>query len=198
MHACTTFAPRNNCSLKPQRKALSFQGYAYQLFADLAPLTISKIRAMKPQIQILMQHQIPYQWGSLLPLVSPPRGHFTPVAFERNSIPPCKILNYPVTCYLGCGAIGTDLHIWWNCPVARQYWLDIFNILSTLFAIIIAPYPLIGHLRKHPLNMILTQFKLLLQVTTASKHAMAKAWKPPNLSTVEKKLGSPRTVCAGS
>ncbi|PIO26594.1 hypothetical protein AB205_0195780 [Aquarana catesbeiana] len=44
------------------KDALQFQDHKYQLFADLAPLTIAKRRAMKPQLQILIQHQIKYTW----------------------------------------------------------------------------------------------------------------------------------------
>lgn len=42
---------------------LVFQGYNYQLFADISQLTISKRRSMKPQLIILQQHNIKYQWG---------------------------------------------------------------------------------------------------------------------------------------
>lgn len=44
------------------KDALQFQNHNYQLFSDLAPLTIAKRRAMKPQLQILIQHQIKYTW----------------------------------------------------------------------------------------------------------------------------------------
>lgn len=42
--------------------SLQFQSHTYQLFSDLAPLTIAKRRAMKPQLQILIQHQLKYTW----------------------------------------------------------------------------------------------------------------------------------------
>lgn len=42
---------------------LLFQGHTYQLFSDLAPLTIAKLCSMKPQLQILLQHQLKYTWG---------------------------------------------------------------------------------------------------------------------------------------
>lgn len=44
------------------KDALQFQSHAYQSFSDLAPLTIVKHRAMKPQLQILLQHQLKYTW----------------------------------------------------------------------------------------------------------------------------------------
>lgn len=40
-----------------------FQGYPYQLFQDLSPLTIAERRALRPHLQILQQHHITYRWG---------------------------------------------------------------------------------------------------------------------------------------
>lgn len=44
------------------KDSLLFQGHAFQLFSDLAPLTIAKRCAMKPQLKILLQHQLKYTW----------------------------------------------------------------------------------------------------------------------------------------
>lgn len=44
------------------KDTLLFQGHTYQLLSDLDPLTIAKCREMKPQLQILMQHQLKYTW----------------------------------------------------------------------------------------------------------------------------------------
>lgn len=45
------------------KETLIFQGHPYQIFADLSPVTVAKRRTMKPLLQNLQQHQIPYQWG---------------------------------------------------------------------------------------------------------------------------------------
>lgn len=44
----------------PSKDQLPFQGHTYQIFSDLAPLTVTKCRAMKPQLQILLKHQLKY------------------------------------------------------------------------------------------------------------------------------------------
>lgn len=46
-----------------EKHNLSFQGHDYQLFTDLSQLTINKRRAMKPQLAVLQNHHIIYQWG---------------------------------------------------------------------------------------------------------------------------------------
>ena len=45
-----------------EKKNLSFQGYEYQIFADISQLTIAKRRAMKPLLLELQRHNIKYQW----------------------------------------------------------------------------------------------------------------------------------------
>lgn len=46
-----------------EKGPLMFQGHVYQLFSDLSPITVAKRRALKPQLLLLQQHQINYQWG---------------------------------------------------------------------------------------------------------------------------------------
>lgn len=67
------------------------------------------------------------------------------------------------------------LHIWWHCPVANQFWKEIFHIVSQLFSTSITPEPLIVLLNTHPPNLTSMQFKLILQVTTAAKQIVAMA-----------------------
>lgn len=60
-------------------------------------------------------------------------------------------------------------------------------MISTLFAVTISPDPSIALLNLKPANLTRNQFKLLLQVTTAAKQTIAKAWKSPNLAISETK-----------
>lgn len=45
------------------KQPVVLQGNDIQIFADLVPVTIYKRRVMKPALQILRKHQIPYLWG---------------------------------------------------------------------------------------------------------------------------------------
>lgn len=45
------------------KDTFTFQGHTYQIFADLSPLTVAKRHTLKPLLQILQRHQIPYHWG---------------------------------------------------------------------------------------------------------------------------------------
>lgn len=45
------------------KQPLMLHGHDIQIFLDLAPVTIYKRRMMKPALQMLSKHQIPYRWG---------------------------------------------------------------------------------------------------------------------------------------
>lgn len=40
--------------------------------------------------------------------------------------------NYSPMCFRGCGERGTHVHIWWSCPIVKQFWTIIFHMASTL------------------------------------------------------------------
>lgn len=46
-----------------EKEPLSFQGHDYQIFPDLAPITIMKRRAFRPFLEILRSKGIKYRWG---------------------------------------------------------------------------------------------------------------------------------------
>lgn len=95
--------------------------------------------------------------------------------------------SYSPTCFRGCSDSGTHPHIWWSCPTVQLFWAEIFHIISTLFNCTLDPDPATAILNQKPLAVTSQQFKLLLQVTTAAKQTIAKAWKSPHLSIVETK-----------
>lgn len=60
-------------------------------------------------------------------------------------------------------------------------------MISTSFAVTIFPDPLIALLNLKQTTLSSNQFKLLLQITTATKQTIAKAWKSPTLVLTETK-----------
>ena len=97
------------------------------------------------------------------------------------------IPQYSPLCFRGCGELGSHIHIFWECPVTKCFWKEVFLILSTLFKKTIKPDPSIALLNLKPTSISHTQFKLLLQITTAAKQTIAKAWKTPTLMISETK-----------
>ena len=91
------------------------------------------------------------------------------------------VQNYPEHCFRGCSSTGTYFHIWWSCPIAQSFWSEIFHIINILSEKKISLDPKTALLNLKPDNLSLTQFKLIIQLLTAAKQTLAKAWKSPNL-----------------
>lgn len=47
--------------------------------------------------------------------------------------------NYSSSCLRGRGDLWSHLHTWWDCPVPKHFWKDVFFMISTLFEIPINP-----------------------------------------------------------
>lgn len=90
-------------------------------------------------------------------------------------------------CFRGCGDRGTHLHIWWTCPLVQRFWETTFQMASTLHQITLKPNPAVVLLNLIPQDYTRAQLRLLLQLFTAAKQTIAKAWKTPILSIAEMK-----------
>lgn len=93
--------------------------------------------------------------------------------------------NYSTECYRGCSDPGTHFHIWWSCPKAQIFWKAIFTIASKMLGISITPDPAMALINRKPEFLTHNQFKLLIQLFTAAKQTLAKAWRSPSLIVEE-------------
>ena len=93
--------------------------------------------------------------------------------------------HYSPLCFRGCGDPGTHLHIFWECPVTKNYWKEIFLMISAVFKKSITPDPTTALLNLKPDCISYAQFKLFLQITTAAKQTISKAWKTATLLVSE-------------
>lgn len=82
-------------------------------------------------------------------------------------------------------ALGTHLHIWWDCPLV--WFRDSGNPYYTCFpeSSTLIPDPSVALLNLKPANISHRQLKPLLQITTAAKQTIAKAWKSTALILAE-------------
>lgn len=95
--------------------------------------------------------------------------------------------NYSPLCFRGCGERGTHLHIWWSCPLVKQFWTIIFRVVSTLLRDTLDPDPSLVLLNHVQGDYTRAQLRLLLQFTTAAKQTIARSWKTPKLTIAEVK-----------
>lgn len=89
--------------------------------------------------------------------------------------------NYSAQCFHGCTELGTYFHVWWTCPIAQNYWKEIFHIASKLLNINLSLDPTMALLNLKPEFLSHTRFKLLIQLFMAAKQTLAKAWQSPTL-----------------
>ena len=89
--------------------------------------------------------------------------------------------NYSAQCFRGCSDIGIHFHTWWSCPKVQIFWIRIFKIASILSGKNIPLDPATALLNLKPEGILHSQFKLLLQLFTAAKQALAKAWRSSKL-----------------
>lgn len=69
----------------------------------------------------------------------------------------------------------------------RQFWAEILRMASTLVNHFLDPDLALTLLNHCAFNFTRALLKLLLQVMTASKQTIARAWKTPTLCTLETK-----------
>lgn len=94
---------------------------------------------------------------------------------------------YPPVCFRGCGQVGMHAHIWWTCQLVQQFWTAIFCMASTLLKVPLDPNLFLVLLNHGTLDCARTRLCLLLQLMTAAKQTIAKAWKFPKLYVLEVK-----------
>lgn len=94
---------------------------------------------------------------------------------------------YSALCFRGCSDLGTHLHIRWTCPIAQTFWRGIFELAPRMFDLKLQLNPTTALLNLKPECLTHTQFKLFIQLLTAAKQMVAKAWKSPSLVIAETK-----------
>ena len=94
---------------------------------------------------------------------------------------------YSPNCFRGCDAPGTHFHIWWQCPVVKEFWSSIFRMASKALVKNISPDPATALLNLKPATLTNTRFQLLIHLSTAAKQTIAKAWKAKTLIVAEAK-----------
>lgn len=80
-------------------------------------------------------------------------------------------------CWRGCGQRGTFIHIWWECPVIKAYWVDIKAWIAQIFGINLPFSPL--HFLLHAPALPLSHYKrsTIPYLLNAAKCLIPIQWK---------------------
>uniref|UniRef100_A0A803K2X3 Reverse transcriptase domain-containing protein n=1 Tax=Xenopus tropicalis TaxID=8364 RepID=A0A803K2X3_XENTR len=98
-------------------------------------------------------------------------------------------------CWRNCGAQGTLIHIFWECPLLQQLWTEIANMINHLLGFSV-PKGISTFLLGKPFDKMhkCTQ-ALLNQILTATRLAIASKWKStviPTIAEVKQKVNNNR------
>ncbi|KAE8597138.1 hypothetical protein XENTR_v10016367 [Xenopus tropicalis] len=90
----------------------------------------------------------------------------------------------PSTCWRNCGAQGTLLHIFWECPAIQQMWSHVADLISRIFSQQI-PTDLPTFLLGKPFTKLCKSGQTLVNhILTAARLTIASNWKTTNQPTL--------------
>lgn len=87
------------------------------------------------------------------------------------------------TCWRGCGLRGTFLHIWWECPRLRPFWLDVHAQIKSILDVELPDSPLesLLHVPATPLSQY--RKSVLPHLLNAARRLIPIYWKKPQIPT---------------
>lgn len=95
-----------------------------------------------------------------------------------------KLIDDPSCSLCTMKALGTFMHMMWDCPPVTLFWTKVASGMSRVLSVTVpvtAPALLLNDLSK--LNITKLKMRILLAGLTAAKKMVAVRWKPPNSLT---------------
>lgn len=91
-------------------------------------------------------------------------------------------------CWRGCDQKGTLLHVWWECPVIRSFWMEVQTTIKNALQIEIPFSP--EHFLLHLPTLPLSHYKksALPHLLNAAKRLIPLYWKRPQVPTLKEWL----------
>lgn len=82
-------------------------------------------------------------------------------------------------CWRGCGALGTQYHMWWQCPVTRAFWRRIQNMLTELFGYNFLLSPALAILDLGSEDVPFPHRTALQHILIGARFVIAQHWNSP-------------------
>lgn len=117
------------------------------------------------------------------------RWYMTPVRFRHIKADASQF------CWRKCGNIGTQLHMWWLCPITTVFWQKIETLASEVlqYSIVLNPELAILdiHLLSHPRNIRTVLHHILL----AARFVIAQHWNSAHPLSLPEVINRINTQC---
>ena len=85
----------------------------------------------------------------------------------------------PDSCWRCNSAVGTYLHIWWDCEAIRPFWNQIFKIYSDIYSKPLLPSPTVALLSILPGTFKFQKHTLLRFCLSTSRQLISRHWRSP-------------------
>lgn len=97
-------------------------------------------------------------------------------------------------CWRGCGFVGDQTHIFWDCVYIQQYWMDVKNIIQNILSVNLPMDPLIFLLDIFPDGFSYEQHFLLHLLLMTARKMITIHWLKPETPTAAQWLLKTRHV----
>lgn len=82
-------------------------------------------------------------------------------------------------CWKKCGEMGTQLHMWWSCPVSQRFWIKVEALISEILPYKFSLSPELAILNIS-LKEIPTSFRsVVLHILISARYVIAQNWNLP-------------------
>lgn len=83
-------------------------------------------------------------------------------------------------CWRQCGHIGSQLHMWWSCPITISFWQQVNNLLTAVLGCKIVLSPELAVLDIHLVDFPRPLRTVLQHILISARFVIAQNWKSPN------------------
>uniref|UniRef100_A0A8C5M4V5 Reverse transcriptase domain-containing protein n=1 Tax=Leptobrachium leishanense TaxID=445787 RepID=A0A8C5M4V5_9ANUR len=117
------------------------------------------------------------------------RWYVTPVQMSRISP------GTPDSCWRGCGARGTYIHMWWECPTLKTFWSQTHTLAMAVLSKDIPMDPWAFLLSRPVQDLTRQENKLLAKITLAARRVLAESWNSPRAPSFTRLSSKMQDVC---
>lgn len=83
-------------------------------------------------------------------------------------------------CWRSCGQVGSQLHIWWCCPITSHFWRQIENFITEVLGYNVALSPKLAVLDIHLADFPKSLRTVLQHILISARFVIAQHWNSPN------------------
>lgn len=117
------------------------------------------------------------------------RWYLTPTRLRHIKVDASEL------CWRNCGARGTHLHMWWECPVTAVFWQEVSGILSEIMSYRIQLTPELAVLDLTISDIPVTLRTVAQHVLISARFVIPQHWNSPNTLPISEVISRTNFHC---